>query len=180
MRRLAIPLAALALFVIGACARSDDAVGDEESAPNGGAIEPAEASPTEALQAFYDALAAGNVDAALPRMAPLSDATLRARLPADLGKVVELCVGGELKMHALEHKESGRWACVVTRHERIRDGAASVLIRDEFLLATPDGWRIVSEPMRKDPTLAPLWDSDAVGLLTWFRANHDGFTAKYR
>jgi len=165
------------------------ACSDGSEAPPSSAASTAEAArpapdpetpPTEVLQRFYDALAAGRVGDAVPLMVPLADAELRAKLPADLGKVVELCQAGELRLEAKEHKIQGRWACVVTRHALERDGVKTVDIRDEFLLRTPDGWRIASEPMRKDPAVAPNWNEDAQQLLTWFRANHDLLVSRYQ
>jgi hypothetical protein len=84
------------LLVAGllACAACGDA-------PPPAAPPPAEVlDPTQTLQRFYDALAAGDLDAARAYMLPLTDPELRRRQEADLVTVVELFGSGGLSLQA--------------------------------------------------------------------------------
>ncbi|MEM7307573.1 MAG: hypothetical protein AAF682_12925 [Planctomycetota bacterium] len=156
-----------------------------EASGGGGADEPApavaaELSPTATVQRFYDALLGGEYGDARTLLLPMADAARQEKLAESLGATGAMMETGELALSAHEHVVAGDWALVVTRHARRVGEAEDVLIRDEFVYRTADGWRIATEPMRSDALIEPLWNGDATQLLNAYRAGHADFVMKYR
>jgi hypothetical protein len=166
-------LASAALVIGTACG--------PRSAPTPAARAAAGLGPQETLQLFYDDLAAGDLDGARALMLPLSDVERRRQLEVDLSEAAVKFQDRELGAKAVESKADEPWAVVVARHVRYEGGAeAEVLLRDEFLYRTPEGWRLASEAAREDPAIAPLWDARAAELLNWYRVSFDDLSARYR
>ncbi len=141
--------------------------------------EPAAPDPTAAMNAFFAAMRAGDLEAAYGFVLTPSDRGLQDLVRKQVAKMAEMLVDGTMEITTVEKRAEQDWAIVVARLQIAQNGQTSARISEQFMVLQDGQWKIVPSTIRTDPAIKPLLDQDYDRLMGWYQQNKPQLEQQY-
>ena len=127
--------------------------------------------PAAAMQDFFAAMRAGDIDSAYEFMATPLEPANRELLRAQIAKMVEMLIDGSMQIEIVETRAQDDWTLLVARIAVTDAGQTSERVSDQFMVLQNGKWRVVPATMRTDPAIKPLLNPNFEALQTWYQQN---------